>query len=185
MERWRVQVCEGLAGSVVEIGFGSGPNVAHYPSSVRQVYVVEPSRLARRIADKRNQDSNVTLIHAGLDGQSIDLPDESCDSALCTFTLCTVENPDRVLSEILRILRPGGRLHLLEHGISPDVRVATWQRRLDGLEQRLADGCHLTRDPLALVARTGLTTVWSKQRYARGPKPWSYFTVGIFEKPCA
>lgn len=175
-------MCDGLTGAVVEIGFGSGNNIGHYPTSVERVYAVEPSALATKLAQKRKDESPVVVIHSGLDGHSIGLPDASCDSALCTFTLCTVRDPGRTLDEIMRVLKPGGRLHLLEHGTAPDLRVATWQRRLDGIEQRLADGCHLTRDPLRLVTDAGFEMVWSEQRYARGPKPWCYFTIGIFAK---
>jgi len=121
-------------------------------------------------------------VHVGLDGQALELSDESCDSALATFTLCTVPDARRALDEVVRVLRPGGSLHFLEHGLSPDARVARWQRRLDPLQRALAAGCHLTRDPLALVADAGLELTWSEQRYASGPKAWSYFTVGVARK---
>ena len=114
----------------------------------------------------------------GLDGGSILLDDESCDAALCTFTLCTVPDPPRALRELHRVLRPGGRFHFLEHGIAPDDATVRWQRRLDPWERRLADGCSLTRDPLALVADAGFKVEVVRQRYAKGPKPWSYFTLG-------
>jgi len=183
MERWRVQVTAGLVGRVVEIGFGSGLNVEHYPKEVEVVLAVEPAELARKPAKKRIERSGVEVVHVGLDGQSIPLDDASCDSALATFTLCTVPDAPQVLAEIRRVLRPGGSFHFLEHGLSPDIRVARWQRRLEPLQRSLADGCHLTREPLALVAEAGFTLEWSEQRYARGPKPWSYFTMGVATKP--
>ncbi len=183
LDRWREKVCAGLTGDVVEIGFGSGTNVGHYPTSVRRVFAVEPALLARRLATKRIERSSVPIEYVGLDGQHLSLDDESCDSALSTFTLCTIEYPGAALLEIKRVLKPGGTLHFLEHGIAPDESTARWQRRLNGIEQRVADGCQLIRDPLEMVTNAGFEVQWSEQRYARGPKPWSYFSVGVAKKP--
>ena len=74
-------------------------------------------------------------------------------------------------------------MHVLEHGLAPDERVATWQRRLDPLERLVADGCHLSRDPVAVLEGAGFTVTTLAQRYESGPKPWSYFTVALAEKP--
>ena len=126
LQRWRAQVTEDLIGRVVEIGFGSGLNVPHYPSEVSQVLAVEPAMVARKLAAKRIEVGGVKVEHIGLDGQDIALEDASCDSALSTFTLCTVADPAKVLSELRRVLRPQGRLHFLEHGLSPDESVARW-----------------------------------------------------------
>jgi SAM-dependent methyltransferase len=183
MDRWRARACEGLAGSVVEIGFGSGTNVKHYPPTVQHVYAVEPSSLARKLARPKIGESTIEITYAGLDGHAIDLANESCDGALCTFTLCTLDDPQRALQELWRILKPGATLHFLEHGISPDAPVAKWQHRLDGLEQRLADGCHLTRDPVGLMTQAGFEMKSCQQRYVRGPKPWCYFSAGVCVKP--
>ena len=178
MVRWRQRTTAGLEGQLVEIGFGTGLNLAHLSTSVTGIYAVEPSATALRLARRRYPDFDARVTHVGLDGGSILLDDESCDAALCTFTLCTVPDPSRALREIHRILRPGGRFHFLEHGIAPDDATARWQRRLDPWERRLADGCSLTRDPLALVADAGFAVEVVRQRYAKGPKPWSYFTLG-------
>lgn len=179
---WRQKVCEGLRGSVVEIGFGSGLNVPFYPSDIDVVYAVEPSFVAMKIANKRMKSAFVTIQHAGLDGQSIELGDASCDAALLTFTLCTVPSPDAALRELWRVLKPGGELHFLEHGLSPSRSVAIVQRLLDPLEQRVAAGCHLTRQPMALVRDAGFEMVWSQQGPAKGPKPWCYFNAGVAQK---
>jgi ubiquinone/menaquinone biosynthesis C-methylase UbiE len=183
MERWRAHVTTGLAGRVVEVGFGSGLNLEHYPEEVEVVLAVEPAELARKLARKRIEHSGIKVMHVGLDGQAIPLDDASCDGALATFTLCTVPDAHQVLVEIARVLRPGRSFHFLEHGLSPDASVARWQHRLDPLQRTLADGCHLTREPLALVADAGFALDWSEERYARGPKPWSYFTIGVATKP--
>ncbi len=183
MERWRSKVTAGLSGTVIEIGFGSGLNMPVYPPEVHLVYAVEPASTAKRLAEERIAASHVTVEHIGLDGQSIPLDDSSCDGALSTFTLCTIPGVEAALAEVLRVLRPGGRFHFLEHGVAPDSSVETWQHRIEPFQKRLADGCHLTRDPTALVRAAGFEVEQSESRYAKGPKPWSYFTRGAAIKP--
>jgi ubiquinone/menaquinone biosynthesis C-methylase UbiE len=175
---WREQVCEGLFGDVLEVGFGTGHNVPYYPPEVNRVIAVEPSDLSWRLASGRISASPVSIERRGLDGQRLSLDANTCDSALVTFTLCTVPDPSLAVKEIGRVLKPGGQLHFLEHGVAPDAATARWQRILDPLEFRVADGCHLTRDPLSIVQEAGFRITWTQQRYAKGPKPWSYFSVG-------
>ena len=183
LRRWRATVTEGLAGRIVEIGFGSGLNVDFYPPDVELVLAVEPAAVARKLARKRVARSGVVVEHIGLDGQSIPLDDDSCDGALSTFTLCTIPDPHEALAELRRVLRPGARFHFLEHGLAPDPGVAAWQRRLEPWQRRLADGCHLTREPEVLVREAGFTIERVEQRYAKGPKPWSWFSAGMATNP--
>ena len=183
MERWRARATEGLHGTVVEIGFGSGLNVPVYPEAVSRVWAVEPNELARRRSSARTSASPVTIEHVGLDGQSLPLPDQSCDAALSTFTLCTIPDAGVALAEVHRVLRPGGTFHFLEHGAAPDPSVATWQRRFEPAQKRLAGGCHLTRDVVAMVTDAGFEIVQVDSRYARGPKPWTWFTIGRAVRP--
>lgn len=183
LRAWRRQVAEGLWGTVLEIGFGSGLNVPVYPAGVERVLAVEPSLVARRLAEPRVASSSVRVEHVGLHGEALALPDACCDGALSTFTLCTIPGVEQALAEVFRVLKPAGRFHFLEHGRSPDGSVARWQERLDPLQQRLADGCHLTRTPLALVQQAGFEVSWSSSRYARGPRPWTWMTSGVAVKP--
>lgn len=180
---WRDEVTSGLSGRVLEIGFGSGLNIDHYPPDVERVFAVEPSATAFRMARRRIGESAVVVERVGLDGQSVPLSDDSCDSALCTFSLCTIPDPDAALAEIRRVLRSGGRFHFLEHGLAPDTDVAVWQRRIEPLQRRLAGGCHLTRDPVSLVERAGFAIGDVTQQYGKGPKPWSWFTRGVAINP--
>jgi len=177
-DRWRAEASEGLSGTVLEIGFGSGLNLPHYPERVERVLAVEPSTVARKRAASRMRTAPVQVDFIGLDGESIPAEDDSVDAALCTFTLCTIPDVDRALAEIRRVVRPGGEFRFLEHGLAPDAGVARWQYRLDGIEQRLAGGCHLTRDPLELISRAGMDVTASRSAFARGPRPWTYLTVG-------
>lgn len=172
----RAATTAGLSGRVVEIGFGSGFNVPLYPVDVERVMAVEPSATAFRLAAKRIDASSVPVERVGLDGQSLPLEDSSCDGALCTFTLCTVPDPVTALAEVRRVLKPGARFHFLEHGLAPDANVVAFQRRMEPFQRRIADGCHLTRDPLALARSAGFIVDDADQRYWRGPKAWAYLT---------
>ena len=116
---------------------------------------------------------------SGSTARSCPLDDTSCDAALCTFTLCTVPDPSQALAELLRVLKPAGTVHFLEHGLSPDPGVAKWQHRIEPFQRRLADGCHLTRDPSSLVEQAGFVMQRNEQRYVQGPKPWCWLTLGV------
>jgi len=178
MQEGRDAVAAGLSGTVLEIGFGSGLNVASYPPEIELVYAVEPALTARKIAVPRIAASPIPIQYAGLHGETVALDDNSCDGALCTFTLCTIPGVEQALAELRRVLKPGGRFHFLEHGLAPDAKTQTWQRRLDPLEKRLADGCHLTRDPVELVKAAGFELEFVHSEYTKGPKPWVFITFG-------
>jgi ubiquinone/menaquinone biosynthesis C-methylase UbiE len=141
----RVEACEGLHGRVLELGFGSGLNLRHLPPEVTSVSAVEPADEGWALSESRRRRSPVPVERSGLDGQALAEPEASFDSVLVTFSLCTIPDPAAALTEVRRVLRPGGRLHFLEHGLAPDPSVARWQHRLEPLQKRLAGGCHLTR----------------------------------------
>jgi SAM-dependent methyltransferase len=164
----RRRVCEGLAGDVVEIGFGSGLSVPFYPAAVTRVAAVEPSDVAWNLAEERRRAATVAVERSGLDGQSLPFSDDSYDAALSCWTLCTIPDVAAALREVRRVLKPGGTLHFIEHGLAPDERVRRWQRRLDPLEQRVAGGCHFTRPIVDLVMTAGFTIVELDVFYEQG-----------------
>jgi ubiquinone/menaquinone biosynthesis C-methylase UbiE len=181
----RAAVCEGLSGRVLEIGFGSGLNLEAYPASVTCVDAVEPSDLAWELSAPRRTAGRVPVERVGLDGEQLDAPDATYDAVLSTFTLCTIPDVAAALAEVRRVLRPGDRMHVLEHGLAPDRRVAAWQRRLDPLQRRLFGGCHLTRDVPALLTGAGLELERLEQSYVPGPgvgKPWGYGSLATAVK---
>jgi ubiquinone/menaquinone biosynthesis C-methylase UbiE len=180
----RDRVCVGLRGDVVEIGFGTGLNVPHYPLTVDRVEAVEPSALAVKLAGKRLADAPVPVEIVGLDGQHLDFPDEHFDRALSTWTLCTIPDVDAALAEVYRVLKPGGYFHFVEHGRSPDPKVATRQDKWEPLQKRLAGGCHLTRPIADLVERAGFLIEDLETGYLRGvPKTHGYEFLGRARRP--
>jgi SAM-dependent methyltransferase len=180
----RRRVCAGLAGDVVEIGFGSGLNVEHYPSAVREVFAVEPADVAWNLAGKRVAATSIPIHRAGLDGQSLPFADDRFDAALSTWTMCTIPDIEAALRELRRVLRPGGALHFVEHGLAPDERVRRWQHRLDPLQQRLFGGCHLTRPTPELLRNAGFEMRQLDTYYEKGaPKVLGANALGIAESP--
>jgi ubiquinone/menaquinone biosynthesis C-methylase UbiE len=180
----RARVCSGLEGDVVEIGFGSGLNVPFYPAGVRRVSAVEPADTGWKLAAKRVGESPVPVERSGLDGQSLPFPDDSFDTALSTWTMCTIPDVQAALLEVRRVLKPGGKLHFAEHGLAPDENVQRWQHRLDPLQQRVFGGCHLTRPIVDLLTQAGFSIKELDVYYEDGsPKFIGANSLGVAVSP--
>ena len=178
----RRRVADGLTGDVLEVGFGSGRNVPCYPAEVRRVHAVDPATAGRKLAAKRVAASPVPVEYVGLDGEHLPLDDDSVDNVLVTWTLCTIPDVEGALAEMRRVLRPGGAVHFVEHGRSPDPGVARWQERLNPVQRRLFGGCNLDRPIDRLVAEAGFDVARLENFYIRGPKPVGYLYEGIATK---
>ncbi len=176
----RERVCAGLHGQVIEIGFGSGLNIPFYPAAVNGVAAVEPSDLGWELASKRLAASTVAIERSGLDGQSLPFPDDTFDCALSTWTLCTIPDVVAALSEIRRVLKPGGKLHFVEHGLAPDEKVQRWQHRLEPIQKRVVGGCHLTRRIADILDSAGFIIVEIDVFYEKGaPKSLGADSLGV------
>ncbi|MFN8052159.1 MAG: class I SAM-dependent methyltransferase [Acidimicrobiales bacterium] len=178
MGKLRARALEGVSGEVLEVGFGSGTNLEHYPAEVTKVLAVDPATVGRKLARKRLAAARVPVEFVGLDGQTLPLPDESVDNAVSTWTLCTIPDVAAALAEIRRVLRPGGRLYFLEHGLSDDPRIARRQHRLDGLQQRIAGGCHLDRRHDDLIRDAGFDLDHVATFTIAGPKVSGFMYAG-------
>ena len=156
----------------------------YYPAAVRRVWAVDPTTVGRKLAAERVAASPVPVEYVGLDGEQLPLEDGSVDHVLTTWTLCTIPDVGRALAEVHRVLRPGGVLHFLEHGRSPDPKVARWQDRLTPSQRRLFGGCHLNRPIDQLVAGSGLevTELEKFNLPEPGPKAMGYMFEGVATK---
>ena len=168
-----------LHGRVLELGFGSGLNLPHYPPAVREILAIEPSRVARRLAAKRIERAHIPVRFSGLDGQALELPDHSVDCVASTWTLCTIPDLHAALVEARRVLATGGGLHFLEHGLSPRPRVARWQRRLGPLQQCLGGGCHLARAIDGEIEAAGFEIERLERFEMAGPRIFTHLYCGI------
>lgn len=176
--------CVGAArGRVLEVGFGSGFNLPHYGRKVSEVLAVEPSALSRRLAAPLVSRSPLPVRYLAPERDRLPLEDASVDSVVSTWTLCTVPDLHALLVELGRLLRPGGRLLFLEHGRSPDARVARWQDRLTPLQRRLAGGCHLNRAIPELVGAAGFALERLEEFDLAGPRVGVHMFLGSARGP--
>jgi ubiquinone/menaquinone biosynthesis C-methylase UbiE len=178
----RARVAAGLNGDALEVGFGSGLNVAHYPPTIRRVRAVDPDTVGRTLAAKRLAAAHVPVEFVGLDGQSLPVDSDSVDTVLSTWTLCTIPEPQRALAEIKRVLKNGGSFHFAEHGRSPDESLARWQDRLTPIQRRIAGGCHLNRPIQMLIEESGLQLAKIETYFVAGPRVIGYTYEGVATK---
>jgi ubiquinone/menaquinone biosynthesis C-methylase UbiE len=175
----RASVVPAARGVVLDVGIGSGLNLSHYsPSRVTHLYGIDPSAgllaIARSAID--GHALRVTLMNES--AERIPLPDESIDTAVLTWSLCSIAEPEAALHEIRRVLRPGGSLLFVEHGLSPDARVRSWQNRITPVWRHLAGGCHLNRNIEGLIRSAGFSISRLDTRYIAGPRPVTYTYSG-------
>ena len=177
----RERIVPEAQGRVLEIGFGSGHNAAYYDRArISHLYALEPSQEWRRLGRKRVEELPFPVEWLDLPGEQIPLPDASVDTVLTTFTLCTIADVDRALAGMRRVLKPGGRLVFLEHGLAPDRGVAAWQNRLNGVWNKLIDGCNLNRSPDLLIGKAGFQIDAIRRQYVPGaPKIAGFVTAGV------
>jgi len=179
----RRQVLAHASGDVLEIGFGSGLNLPHYPTAVRRLTVIDPNVGMNRLAQARIKQTPIAVDQRTLFGERLPFADAEFDCVVSTFTLCSIDDVRSALAEAYRVLRPGGRLLFLEHGLSPDPSVQWWQRRLNWLQRYLAGGCRLDRRIKELIAGQPFASVEVDEFYLeKVPRTHGYIYRGMARK---
>ena len=176
--RFRKRLVPGASGVVLEIGVGSGLNLTFYASGVDRVVAIDPSRELLRMARKRLEATHAPIDLVEASAEALPLARASIDTAVMTFTLCSIPDPARALAEIRRVLKPSGELRFAEHGLSPDAAVQRWQHRFNPMWRRVAGGCNLDRRMDELIRSAGFNLVELHAEYAKGPRPMAYVYCG-------
>ncbi|NEQ20663.1 MAG: class I SAM-dependent methyltransferase [Microcoleus sp. SIO2G3] len=179
---YRREVLSDVQGEVLEIGFGSGINLSYYPEHLQQLVTVDANPGMNVLAEKRIESSNIRVDNRVLNGENLPMADNTFDSVVSTWTLCSIANVEQALKEIYRVLKPGGRFFFIEHGLSDDPKVQVWQNRLNPINKAIAVGCNLNRNIKALV-EAQFKNVTIEQFYApESPKVSGYMYKGVASK---
>ncbi len=178
LDHYRHQTVASARGLVLEVGVGSGLNLPLYGPAVTRVVGLDPSLDLLRLASKRAADAIVPVSLLRASAENLPVADAVFDTIVMTWTLCSIPNPMAALTEMRRVLRPGGRLIFVEHGLSPEIRTARWQRRLTPYWKRFSGGCHLDRKTDDLIRAAGFQVDAVETGYMKGPKPWTFMYQG-------
>ena len=182
IEKYRKELLKNVKGNILEIGFGTGLNLPHYPDHVRALNTVDPNPGLTKKALKKIERSLIKVNHYTISGENLPMEDNTFDSITCSWTLCSIPDVDQALKEISRVLKPDGRFYFIEHGLSCDPKVQKWQQRLNPIQKIIAVGCHINRNMREIIGKQ-LTILELKKFYIeKGPKTHGYMFQGIAEK---
>jgi ubiquinone/menaquinone biosynthesis C-methylase UbiE len=180
--KYRQEVLADVKGEVLEIGFGTGLNLSYYPDDIYKIVTVDPNPGVHALAQKRIQSSSIIVEHQIIGGESLPMADNSFDTVVSTFTLCSIPQVEQAIKEIYRVLKPGGKFFFLEHGLSQEPRIQVWQNRLTPLQKVIGDGCHLNRNIRQLVENTFDNVTLDEFYLENVPKVTGYFYKGVANK---
>ena len=178
LDSYRQRTIETARGLVLEVGVGSGLNLPLYGPAVARVVALDLSPELLRLAHERKVDAIVPVSLIRASAEHLPFADAAFDAIVMTWTLCSIPNPMAALTEMRRVLRPGGRLIFVEHGLSPEIRTARWQRRLTPYWKHFSGGCHLDRKTDDLIRAAGFQVDAVETGYMKGPKPWTFMYQG-------
>ena len=178
MVPFRERIGKAASGRVLDIGIGSGLNLPFYGEQADHVCGVDPSAELLQFAEERAHKAHVPVELLRGSGEALPLGDESIDTVVMTFTLCTVNDAAKTLTEIHRVLKPGGVLLFAEHGRAPEIGVARWQDRLTPIWKRVAGGCHLNRKPDDLMQSAGFRIENLETGYLKAPRAMGFVYSG-------
>jgi ubiquinone/menaquinone biosynthesis C-methylase UbiE len=176
--RYRSLIVPKARGTVLEIGVGSGLNLPFYGTGVEHLYGLDPSEELLVMAGKKARGIAFPIDLIAHASEEIPLGDSSIDTIVMTWTLCSIADPVKALKELGRVIKPGGTLLFVEHGLAPEIRVQDWQQRLNPLWSKLTGGCNLNRKMDHLISAAGFDLAELKTEYAEGPRPLNYMYSG-------
>jgi ubiquinone/menaquinone biosynthesis C-methylase UbiE len=179
---YRHRTIEAARGGVLEVGVGSGLNLPLYGPSLDRVFGIDPSPELLSLAGKRMVDASVPVSLVRASAEQLPFADAVFDTIVMTWTLCSIPNPVAALIEMRRVLKPGGSLSFVEHGLSSEGRIARWQHRITPCWKRIGGGCHLDRKMDDLIRATGFRIDAIEAGYMTGPKPWTFMYQGSATK---
>jgi len=170
-------------GEILEIGVGTGLNLPHYPPHVRKIVTADPNLGMNKRLQRRIDETGIEVDKKIISSESLPFDEASFDCVVSTLTLCSIPDVQQAMSELYRVLKPGGRIHFLEHGHSPDAKVAKWQRRLNWLQRIIGDGCTLTLDVPELLSTQPFDSVKIDNFYMeQTPRTHGYMFRGTATK---
>lgn len=175
--RFRALLLDHARGEVVEVGAGTGANLARYHDVIR-VHATEPDAEMRRRMERKLDAAPVPVEVSAAPAEDLPFPDASFDTAVSTLVVCSFRDPARALREIRRVLRPDGQYLFLEHG-GATGRRGDWQRRLDPIWSHLSAGCHLDRNAADLVRDAGFEVLELERLEPRAPGLFRPMTLGV------
>ena len=179
----RQRLLSHVSGHVVEVGFGTGLNLPFYGAGVLSLTAVDPNQGMNRLAEPRIAQVQFPVTHRQISAEKMPFESDSVDAVVSTWTLCSIPDVNAALAEIRRILKPTGTFYLVEHGLSPNRQLATWQNRLTPVQKVIADGCHLNRDMKKIVAQAGFEWIECEHFNAQKlPHLFSWMTLGQAKK---
>lgn len=172
-----------VSGEILEIGVGTGLNLEHYPQHVHKITTVDPNPGMNRVLQKRIVKSGIEVDQRVISSEHLPFDDAAFDSIVSTLTLCSIPNVPQAMRELFRVLRPGGRFFFFEHGLSADLAVQKWQRRLNWLQRTFADGCRLDSDIRGLLSEVPFDAIKLENFYLeKTPKTHGFIYRGEAKK---
>lgn len=182
MSKYRKQLLQEVTGEVLEIGFGTGLNLAYYPETITHLTTVDVNAGMNQLAKKRIKEASFPVSCNVLNGDTLPFADQCFDSVVSTWTLCSITNIDQALKQVYRVLKPEGKFFFIEHGLSDNPQVQVWQNRLTPLQKIIGDGCHLNRNMEALISRYFPQIQLEKFKLETEPEIIGYLYQGVATK---
>lgn len=177
--KYRQEVLARVEGEVLEIGFGTGLNLSYYPEKIRKIITVDNNPGVHRLAQKRIEKSSITVDHRILSGEHLPMADNTFDSIVSTWTLCSIKKVEEALKEIYRVLKPGGKFFFIEHGLSNEAEIQVWQNRLNPVQKIIGDGCHLNRNMRQIIEQQFQQVSLEEFYVENAPKVAGYMYKGV------